>query len=194
MKKKIIKVIYIAAIIACLLAAAVGTYAYYTTSDTARNVITSGGIEIAVVEQQLVDGSLQPYPNEPIPVMPAHTVSKIVSVRNDEQSAWIRANYTLTIYDADGKKMDVPADELNEVIIISGTADKWTQHEGWWYYESALATGETTEPLFEEVAFSGPKMDNKYQLCTVVIDINAEGVQKANNGTTVMEALGWPEN
>ena len=194
MKKKIIKAIYIAAIIACLLAAAAGTYAYYTTSDTAQNVITSGGIEVAIVEQQLVDGSLQPYPNEPIPVMPAHTVSKIVSVRSDEQSAWIRANYTLTIYDADGKKMDVPADELNEVIIISGVADKWTQHEGWWYYESPVGSGETTDPLFEKVTFSGPKMDNKYQLCTVIIDINAEGVQKANNGTTVMEALGWPEN
>lgn len=190
MKKKIL---YIAAIIICLSLITGGTYAYYTTSDTARNVITSGGVEVAVVEQQLVNGTLQPYPSQPIPVMPATKVSKIVSVQSTKQAAWVRMNYTLTVFDADGNKMDIPADELAQVIVIVPKTTDWTQKDGWWYYNTAIASGETTKPLFEEVVFSGPNMDNKYQLCTVVIDVTAQAVQKANNKETVLEALGWPE-
>ena len=191
MKKKIL---YIAAILVCLSIITSGTYAYFTTSDTARNVITSGTVEINVVEQQLVNGTLQPYPNQPIKVMPATTVSKIVSVQSTEQAAWVRMNYTLTVYDAEGKKMEIPADELAKVIVIETDATNWTLKDGWWYYNTAVKGGETTKPLFEEVEFSGPYMDNKYQLCTVVIDVTAQAVQQANNGATVWEALGWPAN
>ena len=146
------------------------------------------------MEQQLVNGTLQPYPNQPIQVMPATTVSKIVSVQSTEQAAWVRMNFTLTVYDAEGKEMEIPADELAEVIVIDPDATNWTQKDGWWYYNTAIASGETTKPLFEEVVFSGPYMDNKYQLCTVVIDVTAQAVQQANNGATVWEALGWPAN
>lgn len=191
MKKKIL---YIAAIIICLSLITGGTYAYYTTSDTARNVITSGGVDIAVVEQQLVNGVLQPYPNQPIQVMPATTVSKIVSVRSTEQAAWVRMNFTLTVYDAEGNVMDVSDQELARVIGIQTDSSRWTQKSGWWYYNTAIKSGETTAPLFEEVVFSGPHMDNKYQQSTVVIDVNAQAVQKANNGKTVWEAQGWPAN
>jgi len=126
-------------------------------------------------------------------VMPATTVSKIVSVQSTEQAAWVRMNYTLTVYDADGKKMDIPADELAKVIVITPDATNWTRQDSWWYCNTAIASGETAKPLFEEVEFSGPHMDNKYQSCTVVIDVTAQAVQKANNGATVLEALGWPE-
>lgn len=191
MKKKFL---YIAVIVICLSLITGGTYAYFTTSDTARNVITSGGIEVKVVEQQLVNGTLHPYPSQPIPVMPATTVSKIVSVQSAEQAAWVRMNYTLTVYDADGKEMEIPADELAKVIVIETDTTNWALKDGWWYHNTAIASGETTKPLFEEVVFSGPYMDNKYQDCTVEIIVTAQGVQQANNGSTVMEALGWPES
>ena len=191
MKKKLL---YIAAIFICLSIITSGTYAYFTTSDTAHNVITSGAVEINVVEQQLVNGTLQPYPNQPIQVMPATTVSKIVSVQSTEQTAWVRMNYTLTVYDAEGKKMEIPADELAKVIDIETDIANWTLKDGWWYYNTAIKADEMTKPLFEEVKFSGPYMDNKYQLCTVIIDVNAQAVQRANNGESVWEAFGWPEN
>lgn len=191
MKKKII---YIAAILVCLSIISTGTYAYFTTTDTARNVITAGGVEVTVVEQQLLNGTLQPYPNQPIQVMPATTVSKIVSVHSIEQEAWVRMNYIITVYDANGKEMDIPVDELERVIEIEPDTSSWTQKDGWWYYNTAIKSGETTKPLFEEVIFSGTHMGNQYQLCTVVIDVTAQAVQKENNGVTVWEALGWPAN
>ncbi len=191
MKKKLF---YIAIIMIFLSLLTGGTYAYYTTSATARNVITSGAVKVTLVEQQLVNGTLQPYPNQPIQVMPATTVSKVVSAQSMEQPAWIRMNYTLTVYDAVGREMDIPADELANAIRIEPDTTNWTLHDGWCYYNTAIKNGETTHPLFEEVEFSGQYMDNKYQSCTVVIDVTAQAVQQANNGDTVLAALGWPAN
>ena len=91
MKKKIF---YIAVIVICLAILTGSTIAYYTASDTVRNVITSGGIAVTVVEQQMVNGTVQPYPNEPIPVMPGETVSKIVTVCSSQQAAWVRLQYS----------------------------------------------------------------------------------------------------
>ncbi len=190
MKKKIL---YIAAMLICLSVITNGTLAYFTAKDTARNVITSGGVEVEVVEQQLVNGTLQPYPDEPIRVMPATTVSKIVTVRSEEQAAWIRVSYTVTVYDAEGNVMDIPAEDLEKVIVIEPDSTKWTLQDDWWYYNAAVKSGKSTKPLFETVSFSGADMGNEYQGCTVEIDVNAQAVQKANNGETVLDADGWPE-
>ena len=190
MKKRIFAV---AVVLICLSVLASTTIAYFTDTDIARNVITSGGIDIQIIEQQLEDGKLVDYPKEPIPVMPASTVSKIVSVKNTDEPAWVRVIYTVKVLDAAGKKMDIPAEEQAKVIGIAPDTSKWTQKDGWWYYKAAVKTGETTSPLFEEVVFSGPYMDNKYQNCTVTVDVTAQAVQKANNGATVWEAKGWPE-
>ena len=191
MKKRIF---VLAVVLICLSVLASTTIAYFTDTDIARNVITSGGIDIHIIEQQLSDGKLVDFPNEPIPVMPASTVSKIVSVQNTDEPAWIRVIYTVTVYDIEGRAMDIPAEELAKVIGITPDTTNWTMKDGWWYYNYAVKTGETTLPLFEKVVFSGPYMDNKYQLCTVVIDVTAQAVQQANNGVTVWEALGWPAN
>lgn len=189
MKKRILA---ISVVMICLSILASVTLAYYTDSAIARNVITSGGIDIEVVEQQKVGNTLQPWVDPEIPVMPSQTVSKIVSVENKQQTAWIRASYTLTVFDADKKVMDIPEDELEQVIIITPDSTNWTEKDGWWYCNKAAGTGEVTAPLFEEVTFSGPNMDNKYQGCTVVIEVEAQAVQKANNKETVLEAAGWP--
>ena len=109
-----------------------------------------------------------------------------------EQAAWIRVKYTLTVYDVNGEEMEIPAEELAKVILIDPDTANWTQKDGWWYCKDAAGTGEATKPLFREVAFSGPNMDNRYQGCTLYIQVNAQAVQKANNKETVLEAAGWP--
>lgn len=191
MKKKILNV---AVIVICLAILSTGTIAYFTAEDTAKNVITSGGIGVEIVEQQMVDGELQPYPTQPVEIMPATVVSKIVTVKSTEQPAWIRANFAVTVYDVNGEKMDVSAEELAEVIIIEPDGESWTYSDGWWYYNASVKDGEATTPLFEEVRFAGEEMGNEYQNCTVEIAVNAQGVQKANNGDTALEAIGWSEN
>lgn len=191
MKKKLF---YISVLVICLAILSGGTLAYYNATDTARNVITSGAVNVRVVEYQSNGGQLQPYPSQPIQVMPGAAVSKIVSVESLDQDAWVRMNYKLTILDAEGNEKNIDPEELAAVILIHPDADNWIWLDGWWYYKTAIGAGAQAAPLFETVSFSGPKMGNQYQNCTLLIDVTAQAVQQANNGTTVLEALGWPEN
>lgn len=189
MKKKCL---YIAVVVICLSLITGSTYAYFTASDTAQNVITSGGIGVEVVQQQWSGGTLLQDVSQPLPVMPGMTVSKVVSVRSTEQPAWIRMRYTVTVYDANGDRMEVSPEELEKVVVITPDSGKWTLKDGWWYYCAAVDADNMTTPLFETVAFSGEDMDDRYQLCTVTLELTAQAVQQANNGETAEDAQGWP--
>lgn len=186
------KILYIAAVVMALSLIAGGTLAYFTVDDTARNVITSGGVKIELVEQQLVDGDLQPYPNEPIAILPATTVSKIVTVRGVEQAAWVRARYTVTALDAAGEPLDVSASKLKTAVVIEPDSENWIYSDGWWYCRAAVSAGESTQALFDEVCFSATGMDNAFQGGSVTVDVTVQAVQQANNGETVLDAAGWP--
>lgn len=191
MKKKLFT---LSLFIICLAILTGGTLAYFTATDTARNTITAGAIQVAVVEQQSINGKLEPYPQKPIAVMPGTTVSKIVSVKNLESPAWIRMNYKILVLDADGKAMEITDAELARIIRLDTDTENWKLTNGWWYYPTPLKAEETTKPLFTTVTFAGAEMDNTYQNCTVTITVTAQAVQQANNGNSVMEALGWPAN
>lgn len=170
------------------------TLAYFTAEDTARNVITSGAVSVEVVEKQLVGGTLENYPDTPVSIMPGSAVSKIVSVKNLDEPAWVRMAYTVTIRDASGNVVELSAQQRDQIITIDTDTANWTYKDGWWYCNKALVTGEESKPLFTEVTFSGPEMGNTYQNCTVMIDVTAQAVQKVHNGDTVMDAAGWPES
>ena len=148
MKKKLL---YLAAVLICLSLMTGRTLAYFTAEDTARNVITTGGVQVTVVEQQLVNGQLMPYPDGPVCVMPGARVSKIVSVRNAQEDAWVRMNYEIIVYDAQGERMQIPQETLKTVIRIDHDETNWTLVGDWWYYNSALEEGQITEPLFQSV-------------------------------------------
>lgn len=187
------KLLFIAAALIALALIAGGTLAYFTAEDTARNVITSGVVAVELIEQQrTADGTLAPYPTERIPMMPGQSVSKIVTVRSDEQPAYIRARYTIAVLDAGGEPMEVSAEQLAQVVTIAPDTEQWTLRDGWWYCDTAVGGGESTPALFESVDFSGPNMGNEYQGASITVDVTVQAVQAANNGATALEANGWP--
>ena len=197
MKRKVL----IGAVLAIALSlVAGGTLAYFTAESEAHNVITSGKVDITIVETQMSDEGLEvEFPKEGISgVMPGGEVSKIVTVKAKEDSAqsWVRVwvnvgisepgdpilnptikNLPLTITNASGEEIDVVTMEFN-----LGTAEgQWTKGEDYYYYyNSPIDSGEVTEPLFKDVKFA-PEMGNEYQNCNVIIDIYAEAIQTANN-------------
>ena len=197
MKKKIFAVMMV---LICLAIAATGTLAYFTSEETAHNIITTGAVDIDLEEWQDLDGDGQnytPYPPEdqPINVMPGVTVSKIATIKSLEADAYIRAKFDVVIKRADKSVMEVSPEELEKVISLTMGSDNWIRKEGdntWWYYKDAIAGGASTEAFFTEVVFDGPNMTNVYQNCTAEVIVTAQGVQKANNGSSVLEA-GWPE-
>ncbi len=180
--------------ILCMLLSLVAynTLAYFTAEETARNVITSGGIDIQVVERRETDDGLIPYPADPIEVMPGSEVSKIVSVQNLDEPAWVRMAYTVTVLDADGAERSLTPAQVQQFMSVNADTANWTYKDGWWYYANPLSTGEESKPLFTEVTFSDSGMGNAYQNNTILIDVVAQAVQQIHNGETVMDAAGWP--
>lgn len=178
----------IALIVICLAITAAGTLAFYTAEERAHNVITTGGVEIEVHEWANEDKT-EPFPEDGVDdVTPGLSVTKIAEVENTGASAaWIRVLVETKVTAADGET------ELSaEPVSIDFNTENWTEgDDGWWYYNEALEPGETAEPLFTAVTFA-PTMGNEYQESTCVIDVTAQAVQSANNGTSATDATGWP--
>lgn len=189
------KYIFVLAVVTiCVALMASGTLAFFSAEDTAHNVITSGAVAIEVEEWQLAaDGTtLELYPNDyangdqPILAMPGISVSKIPTVKNLEQPAYVRARAVISIVDKNNAAL--PHDKI---IAIDYNTTEWTLKDGWYYYNAALQPDTSTKPLFTTVTFSGPDMDNTYQGCSVNIDVQAQAVQAANNTDSALTANGW---
>lgn len=163
------------------------TLAYFTAQETARNVITSGGIDIKLNETTSDGSEFTDVTN----VMPGDEVSKIVSVSNLQMPAYIRIGCDIQILDADDQPMDLTDAQLAAILSLDYAEDHWTYVNGWWYYDAPVATGATTVPLFTEVTFN-TLLENEYQDCTVLITVQAQATQVANNGTGPVSAS-WPE-
>lgn len=168
-----------------------GTGAYFTAEEKVHNVITTGNVDIDLIEKTDFDsdgdGELDDFENVSS-VTPGTEVSKIVTVKNTGgQPAWVRIKVEKSITLADGV-----IGEIDESLISYDiNTEYWIEQGDYYYYTEALAPGATTEPLFSKVSFA-PEMGNLYQNCTVAIDVQAQATQVANNGTTVLEADGWP--
>ena len=87
------RIFVIALLVCCLAVMASGSVAYFTASETAHNVISSGSIAIDLQElTDQVDENGDPIPFEDATgVMPGTEVSKIVQVENTGDNAvWVR--------------------------------------------------------------------------------------------------------
>lgn len=194
------------AVAACLLLAAGGTtLAYFTDSETAHNVVTSGGVDIGIVEKTKVGDDLLDFPEEGVlGVMPGESVSKIVTVENTGSApAWVRVKVDRSVLGEDEAELPLAAevkvkgaggsDEVAEVEVVSfEVEDGWVDGgDGWWYWTSPVAPGGSTGVLFDAVSFAKLTPD-AYQGCTASVDVSAQAVQSAHNGETVLGAAGWP--
>lgn len=184
MKKKLLM---LSAVAICLAIFAAGSLAYFTSQDTAHNVITTGGVEIRLNEWANADRT-EPF-KDLEGMMPGVSVTKIAEVENTGTAdAWVRV---LVKKDVTVKEQTevAPSDDL---ITLDLNDAFWTLgNDGYLYYKDILKPGETTEPIFTKVGFA-PEMGNEFQGATVTVDVLAQAVQTAHNGATVMEAQGWP--
>ena len=184
MKRKILCLSVLAIMLAIL---AAGSLAYFTAEGRARNVITTGSVEIELNEWS-DENKTQPFENLE-GVMPGMTVTKIAEIKNTGKSdAWIRVKIEKTI---ELKREGTPDTDLVELGL---NTTEWTEKDGYYYYNKALKPGETTEPIFTNVTFKAT-MGNEYQNATAKVDVYAQAVQTANNPATkddVTTVKGWP--
>lgn len=201
MKKR---VFVAAVIVVCIAMLAAGTVAYFTDDVVTHNIITSGEIDISIVEVAeenalpiKKDGKIIGYSFADL--LPDMTVKKDVKVSNDaSEPAWIRVKLAHTITGKDGKttlENVVDGVEMVQYAVPAANADKWVEHEGWYYYTEPLAAKAQTVSVMENVLFA-KEMDNDYMECKVELTVKAEAVQAKNNpipeGKAVYDIPGWP--
>lgn len=197
------RIVLIALAICCIAMLGAGTAAYFTVQDTAYNVITTGILDMELVEKTTdgaePDTALEDLPefksneNGAFNVMPGETVSKIPYVDNvgtADLYARIQLTQSITV---DGEVMPttmiVDGEEIP--LLELDIRPEWTLKDGWYYYNAAVTPGEKTTPLFTGVTFVD-EMGNEYQNATVTIEVNAQAVQSKNNGASALTAAGWP--
>lgn len=179
MKRKLLCIFGIAALIALL---AAGSYANFTARGTAENVITAGDVKLELIEKT-ADGT--DFPSEGVEILPGQTVSKIVTVKNvGGNPFYLRVKLTKRVEDAQLSAVDCLHMDINET--------DWEYRDGFYYYKSALAPDAVTTPLFSEVQIDVNNVDNRYLGKNLMLDVAVYAVQSANNGATVWDAVGWP--
>ena len=181
------KLLILSVLAICIATLATGTLAFFTAEGKAHNVITTGGVEIAV--QEWADEDKQtPFENLN-GVMPGVPVTKIAEIKNTGASdAWIRVRIEKNIRLAGGGTPDT------DLVRLNLNQTNWTQgNDGYLYYNEVLQPGEVTEPIFTKVTLDAA-MGNEYQKATASVDVSAQAVQKANNGDSAMNAQGWPNS
>ena len=174
--------------IMCILALALGTAAYYTTSDTAVSTVKASNLEVKLVMLE-DDGSGNQIPvNTNTTILPGETKSRIAKVTNvGKEPAWVRVDALVNA------PHGVENIEEFGYIELGNVDDKhWAHRDGYWYYDKALAPGETTESLFTEISFTDDITDN-YKGKDLTVTVVAQGTQEKHNGSTAFDAQGWPE-
>ena len=179
------KLLILSVLAICIATLAAGTLAYFTSEGKAHNVLTTGGVEIAV--QEWADEDKQTPFEDLKGIMPGMTVTKIAEIKNTGASdAWVRVKVEKSI------KLQGEGTPDTALVELNLNLTDWTLGEdGYLYYNKVLKPGEVTEPLFTAVTFN-VTMGNEYQNATATVDVVAQAVQTANNGDTVMDAKGWP--
>lgn len=181
------KLLILSVVAICIATMAAGSLAYFTAEGKAHNVITTGGVKIAVQEWANQEKT-EPYSTQTKGVMPGTPVTKIVEIKNTGASeAWVRVKVVKKI------ELAVPTDNFDESLVeLELNETDWKKEpDGYYYYQKALKPGDTTDPILQSVMFKSA-MGNAYQNAKISIDISAQAVQTANNGAAVKDALGWP--
>lgn len=179
------KLLILSVLAICIATLAAGTLAYFTSEGKAHNVLTTGGVEIAV-QEWADEEKTKPF-EDLTGIMPGMTVTKIAEIKNTGASdAWVRVKVEKNI------KLQGEGTPDTALVELNLNLTDWTLGEdGYLYYNKVLKPGEVTEPLFTAVTFN-VTMGNEYQNATATVDVVAQAVQTANNGETVMDAKGWP--
>lgn len=201
------KITFIAVIILCLSLITAGTMAYFSADITTHNIITSGNVDIQLLEWMDTDKT-KPFPGEGISgVMPDTTVTKIAEVQNTgEAEAWVRVQVEKSFTLAKGVTAEIDPDLMTVQFDTTTWEDEdgtphpyWVLRDGYYYYTKPLAPGEITAvPLFHSVSFD-KTMGNDYQNARAQVTVTVYAVQTANNPRTatpgtlaVFQAAGWP--
>lgn len=194
MKKKVALTAAAVALVGTL--AVGGTLAWFTDTETATNVVTTGHVDISVMEKDSAGESYEEKNGSGLTLdgkyVPNATVDKFVTVKNNKNSskAWIRV------------KIEMP-ESMND-DVLKGMNAKWVKNtvdsgDEYYYYNVAVDANQSTDELITGIQLPnwGNDMTDKGTLNKetnkidngINIEVIAEAVQADNIANTCVAAF-----
>lgn len=155
-----------------------GTLAWFTDTETATNVVTTGNVDIAWYEEGPNDTDPKQINKEytgvqfgkGVPVTPGATLKKEAFVRNEgKNDAFIRAK--------------IEIDESVDGVVTANILDnKWESgNDGWYYYLGVVEDGADTELLIDSLVVDSAAGNSYTNRENVNVILKAEAIQADNN-------------
>lgn len=182
MKKKV--VLGVAAVALGALLAVGGTLAWFTDTETATNVITTGLVDISLTESVPTDpvgGSVEKNENGGYSyagITPGSVLDKKpeVSLVNNSNDAWVRVQVEATADSADvdlTKMVYMKDNTVVEPELVDGKL--------YFYCPDVLSLGGTSTYVpFDKVSFPGADFGNEFANAKIDIVLTAEAIQFDN--------------
>ena len=167
-----------------------GTVAYFVTSETAHNIVSTSGVNIELYE---LDGPAGSKPFHDLEnIVAGETYSKIPYVENlDLEPVWVRAKISLKQTAGDGT--ETPVTDFSSLMTLQQVGTHWAlSSDGYYYYDLPLSGWEETEPVFRSVKFAD-SIGDEFQLSTYTLTVSAEATQVKHNGSSALDAA-WTES
>lgn len=158
-----------------------GTLAWFTDTETATNVVTTGNVDILLKEDGGQDGTVTEDGLEYEDVMPGDTFAKVVSIENKGNDAWVRATITV-------EGVDMTGEEPIEFWKDEGRVElNWTENDDNIYSASisitdALTSKNMSYEIFDQIKIP-TSWKNVWEHKAFNVKVTAEAIQKENNET-----------
>ena len=184
MKKKVALTAAAVALVGTL--AVGGTLAWFTDTETATNVVTTGNVDIAWfegdgnVEKKITDKYTGIQFGTETPVTPGQNLDKEARIKNEgKNAAYIRAK--IVFLDKDQKVIEKP-----EYMRIAGTDIKWMPNasDGYYYYNKIVEPGEFTDKIMTDIEIATTANNQNFADKEITVRLDAEAIQSDNLGVT----------
>ena len=151
-----------------------GTLAWFTDTETATNVVTTGNVDIAWYEKgetgefEKMDGDGLQF-GDTTPVTPGAKLTKKAKIKNEgKNSAYIRARITV-------------ADDVKDIVKFELADNMWVDGEdGYYYYKGIVAPEEETKLLIDSLTISAEAGNEKTDIAKASVELVAEAIQSDN--------------
>ena len=184
MKKKLVLSLAAAALVGTL--AVGGTLAWFTDTETATNVVTTGNVDIAWfegdgnVEKKITDKYTGIQFGTETPVTPGQNLDKEARIKNEgKNAAYIRAKIVFL----EGEN-EISKPEYMDII---GRNSNWEEgDDGYYYYKDIVTPGNWTEKIMTDITIDPAKANNEnFADKEITVRLDAEAIQSDNLGDNV---------
>lgn len=160
-----------------------GTLAWFTDTETATNVITTGNVDVRWFEndEAITDENPGVTYGEDTPVTPGQELKKEAKITNEgKNAAFVRA------------KINIPEGYEDVVLLNRDTHTHWSpiQEDGYFYYLVVLNPGDSTDLLLNSLIIAdnaGNEIADLADDDKISVILDAEAIQSDNTNVSFDE-------